>query len=964
MKKTALNVVYFLFIQALFAQTPKFNIGDKVQANATINVRTISNGIANPTSLGLHYSGQQGIVTAGPTNATLNEVPHVWYNVSWSTAPTSGWSAEEGLDKVLTDGASFVSKTISDNTTMTPGQNFTQVFRMRNSGTTTWTPGANDYTLNFVSGSQMGAPSYVTLTSSVSPGNEVDISITMTAPTNPGTHTGNWRMNNSSSIPFGDQVWVQIVVPSSLLPPPTLISPGLLVAPGTSVSTTTPTFYWQAVTGADQYGFYVSKKNISGGFDLLFNSEDRGITITGTSYTLPIGILVNGGEYRWNMKSHNSAGWGTSLSDRLYFYVSLPQTNPTISGVSPSLPIGSNNAQMMTINGSGFASGATVTWRDLTFGQTYAGRTPSSITNTQITINATFGNDPSNWDVQIVQSSGSSNQYSFSVQAPFPVVTSLNPNSATAGGLAFLLTVNGSTFHRGSIVCWNGSNRTTTPVLDNAGKTTALQASILASDITTSGLSSVAVYSPGPGGGTSTGANFQIIPQGTSNIVSGIDVSHWQNDAGPITWSSVYGSGVRFVFVKASESYDVPDGVSASIISSPLTSRLQRLTPLGSLRKGVIATANDHFLENIQGATSAGLIGGAYHLTRPDFPLYPSDYTQSAIAEAQYFLSRAGNYIGSGTYLPAALDVEITGGLSPSQLSQWIRTWFQYVQQQKSGTIPVLYTTRSILLILDNDLVTNYHLWIATDDGDPTGTPSYSGTSWPNWKFKQYRFGESGGTVTGVTGPVDLDSFNGDLAALVRILPVEVSVFSAIARESQVELSWRTETEIKNYGFEIERKVIDQLPDGWQTLGFVSGTGTTNSPHDYLFIDYNLSPGRYVYRIKQIDNNGSFRYYGNAEVEMLAPSVFALEQNYPNPFNPSTVILYALPVRSFVRLEVFDVFGRMIENLASTEQDAGYHEVTWRASVPSGTYFYRIEAVAVNDSKNRFTSTKKLMVLK
>ncbi|GEM_PF-5136872 len=113
------------------------------------------------------------------------------------------------------DNATFVSKTIADNTQMTPGQGFSVTFRMRNSGTTTWTTGASGHTLNFVSGSQMGAPNYVTLSSSVNPGSEVNISIPMTAPTTQGTYTGYWRMNNPSRVFFGDQVYVQIVVTSA-----------------------------------------------------------------------------------------------------------------------------------------------------------------------------------------------------------------------------------------------------------------------------------------------------------------------------------------------------------------------------------------------------------------------------------------------------------------------------------------------------------------------------------------------------------------------------------------------------------------------------------------------------------------------------------------------------------------------------------------------------------------------------
>src|SRR5208283_2834752 len=77
------------------------------------------------------------------------------------------------------------------------------------------------------------------------------------------------------------------------------------------------------------------------------------------------------------------------------------------------------------------------------------------------------------------------------------------------------------------------------------------------------------------------------------------------------------------------------------------------------------------------------------------------------------------------------------------------------------------------------------------------------------------------------------------------------------------------------------------------------------------------------------------------------PGQFDLSQNYPNPFNPSTMIRYALPYPSTVRIEVFNVLGQLIANLVNGEQAAGYRAVVWNASVPSGIYFYRIEAVSV-----------------
>ena len=95
---------------------------------------------------------------------------------------------------------------------------------------------------------------------------------------------------------------------------------------------------------------------------------------------------------------------------------------------------------------------------------------------------------------------------------PVPSITSLNPSSATAGGPAFTLTVNGSGFISSSVVNFNGSARTTTFV-----SATQIKASILASDIATSGTGNVTVTNPSPGGGTTP--NFAFTISSASNPV-------------------------------------------------------------------------------------------------------------------------------------------------------------------------------------------------------------------------------------------------------------------------------------------------------------------------------------------------------------------------------------------------------------------------------------------------------------
>ena len=116
------------------------------------------------------------------------------------------------------DDATFVSDiTIPDGTVLSPGQSFTKIWRLRNSGTSTWGSG---YELVFVGGNQMGAPSSVGLPHSVATGEEVDISVNMTAPSTGGNYQGDWKMRNAQGVYFGDLVWVKITVPGGPEPTP------------------------------------------------------------------------------------------------------------------------------------------------------------------------------------------------------------------------------------------------------------------------------------------------------------------------------------------------------------------------------------------------------------------------------------------------------------------------------------------------------------------------------------------------------------------------------------------------------------------------------------------------------------------------------------------------------------------------------------------------------------------------
>ena len=88
------------------------------------------------------------------------------------------------------------------------------------------------------------------------------------------------------------------------------------------------------------------------------------------------------------------------------------------------------------------------------------------------------------------------------------------------------------------------------------------------------------------------------------------------------------------------------------------------------------------------------------------------------------------------------------------------------------------------------------------------------------------------------------------------------------------------------------------------------------------------------------------------------PTNFNLEQNYPNPFNPSTTFRYSIPQQSKVVIKVLDILGNEIETLVNEEKPSGTYELTWyAANLPSGVYFYRLQA-------RNFVETKKMLLLK
>jgi GH25 family lysozyme M1 (1,4-beta-N-acetylmuramidase) len=234
----------------------------------------------------------------------------------------------------------------------------------------------------------------------------------------------------------------------------------------------------------------------------------------------------------------------------------------------------------------------------------------------------------------------------------------------------------------------------------------------------------------------------------------GIDVSSNNHPNGAsINWSSVYGGGVTFAYIKATQG---------------------------------TGYTNPYFTSDINGATNASIVAGAYDFA--DFN------TVSATSEANHFLSIAGPYVKEG-YLRPALDMEGSTSMSATQISNWVNTWANTVYNA-TGVLTVVYASESFAATYFNSSVASHQFWDADYNGQnlytgqPNGWAPFS--TWTIWQVS------STGSVPGITGNVDLDAANGTITGYV--IPDIVSTSGAKFSKGQTihvnsssgQVAWNT----------------------------------------------------------------------------------------------------------------------------------------------------------------------------
>jgi hypothetical protein len=312
-------------------------------------------------------------------------------------------------------------------------------------------------------------------------------------------------------------------------------------------------------------------------------------------------------------------------------------------------------------------------------------------------------------------------------------------------------------------------------------------------------------------------------------------------------------------------------------------------------------------------------------------------------APNSYTDSRTGNYVNSATVtLQSSTPVSLEG-ISFPVLS--FKTRYDIETRWDCAIVQVSTNNGSTWIAL-----TGKYTKPASGSGTqiPAGTPIYDGTasSWLDEEMSLQQFADQSILLRfqlKTDGSQVRDGWYLDDIGIYYYgaVPVELTSFTAVSSGGNALLRWITATEQNNAGFAVERSA-----DGtdWEQAGYIRGAGTTTEPKEYQFTEPLAGPAM-NYRLKQIDFNGSYSYYGPVVLNNSVPDKFELLGNYPNPFNPETSIRFSLPEAGSVSLIVYDVNGKEITRLIEGNMEAGYHSVPFNSGgLASGVYIYKLTA--------------------
>lgn len=176
------------------------------------------------------------------------------------------------------------------------------------------------------------------------------------------------------------------------------------------------------------------------------------------------------------------------------------------------------------------------------------------------------------------------------------------------------------------------------------------------------------------------------------------------------------------------------------------------------------------------------------------------------------------------------------------------------------------------------------------------------------------------GSIPGVTKDdhvvataTDADGNTSEFTSDAQALPVELVTFEATQHsDDAVRLRWTTASETQNAGFEVEHRAGDA---SFEALGFVDGAGTTSEAQQYSFRADHLDPGTHVFRLRQVDRDGTETLTKEVELALTLGDAYVLEAPYPNPAREQATVRFAVREAQPVAVTVYNALGQRVRTL-------------------------------------------------
>jgi len=301
--------------------------------------------------------------------------------------------------------------------------------------------------------------------------------------------------------------------------------------------------------------------------------------------------------------------------------------------------------------------------------------------------------------------------------------------------------------------------------------------------------------------------------------------------------------------------------------------------------------------------------------------------------------------VDGGQYMEVDVGDLVTGGKGGLGQSN-------YVPARYNGRVAVIYMPQQKTITVDLaqlDAVTGdvRAAWYDPREGTSSTIGFFANTS-----ARDFSAPSSGDWVL-LLDDTDLGLDLPDSSAL----PVELGAFDAVQDGQAIQLTWHTLSETNNAGFAVERR--SRASSQFEKIGFVKGKGNTTSSTLYRYTDNNLpfTAKHLVYRLRQVDTDGSISYHGPVLVKIQTRQDIKLHPPFPNPATERITLRYEVLKPTRVRVFLYNILGRRVQNISDEWVKGGTENTFSTEGLASGTYIIRLET-------SEWVATQKITVVR